>query len=214
MRSPEEAVNQISRRGEAVFAMDASNRIIHWNMACETLFGLSARAVMGKPCYEVLQGRDANGNDYCQRSCPVARQARETGRHPVRAFELSVRTNDGERKHISTALFAIASYHPALATLVHVCREGATRPAAKRSEPHLLEVLEPIPTAEGKCVTLTSREMDVLRALAQALPAVAIARMLFISPVTVRNHVARILLKLQVHTKLAAVVFAHKHRLI
>ena len=205
---------QLSQRGEAVFAMDASNRIIHWNKASETLFGLPARAVMGKPCYEVLEGRDANGNDYCQRSCPVARQARETREHAVRPFELGVRTGDGKRKNIFTAIFAIASYHPALATLVHVCREGATRDAAKPAEPRFRDVLEPIVTPEGDTVALTGREMDVLRGLGQALPVVAIAEMLLISKVTVRNHVAKILFKFHVHTKLAAVVFAHEHYLI
>jgi len=37
---------------------------------------------------------------------------------------------------------------------------------------------------------------------------------LLISGVTVRNHVASILQKLDVHTKLAAVAFAHQHHLI
>lgn len=56
--------------------------------------------------------------------------------------------------------------------------------------------------------------MDVLRGLAQALPVVAIAELLFISQTTVRNYVARILRKFHVHTKLAAVVFGLKHHLI
>jgi PAS domain S-box-containing protein len=212
MRSPDEALNRISRRGEAVFAMDASNRVIHWNKACETLFGLPARAALGKPCYELLEGRDANGNDYCQRSCPVARQARETKEHPVSPFELSVRTGDGERRTIATALFSIASYHPALATLVHVCRESVT--TAKGPEALSQQHLEPVLADDGEWVTLTSRETEVLQGLGQGLRAITIAENLFITEVTVRNHVARILLKFHVHTKLAAVAFAHKHRLI
>jgi DNA-binding NarL/FixJ family response regulator len=46
------------------------------------------------------------------------------------------------------------------------------------------------------------------------LPTAAIGKKLFISAVTVRNHVQNILHKLDVHTKLAAVVFAYKHALI
>ena len=42
----------------------------------------------------------------------------------------------------------------------------------------------------------------------------AIGEALFISEVTVRNHVAKILVKLHVHTRLAAVVFAYRHHLI
>ena len=69
-------------------------------------------------------------------------------------------------------------------------------------------------TKEGEPVDLTSREKEVLRCLAEGLSTAAIAKKLFISPVTVRNHVQSILNKLDVHTKLAAVVFAYKHDLI
>ncbi len=193
-----------------MFAMDGANRIIRWNKACEELLGFPARAVLGKPCYEVLQGRDANGNDYCQRSCPVARQARVSKDHPVSPFELTVRTGQAGRRRFSTALFALSSYHPALSTLVHVLRPRADRTAAGDQRP---EPLQPV-TAGGEAVTLTSREVDVLRGLGRGLTAAAIARSLFISEVTVRNHVARILLKFRVHTKLAAVAFAHEHHLL
>jgi two-component system nitrate/nitrite response regulator NarL len=42
----------------------------------------------------------------------------------------------------------------------------------------------------------------------------AIARKLGIAPVTVRNHVQSILQRLDVHSKLAAVVYAYRHQLI
>ena len=65
----------------------------------------------------------------------------------------------------------------------------------------------------GLLEPLTSREMAVLACLADGLPTRAIARKLFISPCTVRNHVQGILQKLDVHTKLAAVVYALRHDL-
>jgi PAS domain S-box-containing protein len=210
MESPDETLGRISRRGGAVFAMDASNRIIHWNAACEKLLGLPARAVLGKPCHQVLDGRDANGNDYCQLRCPVAHQARTTKEHPVCQFELNVRTGDGGRRIISTGLFAIESYHPALATLVHVCRETPPPIAAKRDSKRRAE---PSLTVDG-AETLTNREAEVLQLLGKGLAAGAIGAALFISQVTVRNHVSRILAKLHVHTRLAAVVFAYRHHLI
>jgi DNA-binding CsgD family transcriptional regulator len=194
--------------------MDGGNRIIHWNKACETLIGLPARAVIGKPCYEVMEGRDANGNEYCRQGCPVAHQAREDKKHPVRPFELSVRAGDGSRKTISSSLFSIPSYHPGLATLVHVFREKETEPCAHPSKPSSREPLAPVVTAEGRTSALTSREKEILLCLGQGLPTAAIGKKLFISAVTVRNHVQNILHKLDVHTKLAAVVFAYKHALI
>ena len=50
--------------------------------------------------------------------------------------------------------------------------------------------------------------------LAEGLSTQAIADDLFISHVTVRNHVARILVKLQVHSRLAAVALALRNGLL
>ena len=61
---------------------------------------------------------------------------------------------------------------------------------------------------------MTEREQEILRRMARGLPTASIAEQLFISPVTVRNHIARILSKLDVHTKLAAVAFAYRNGLI
>jgi DNA-binding NarL/FixJ family response regulator len=59
-----------------------------------------------------------------------------------------------------------------------------------------------IPKSDKK---LTSRELEVLRCFAEGLGTEAIAARLTISRTTVRNHTQRILAKLEVHTRLAAV---------
>jgi DNA-binding NarL/FixJ family response regulator len=61
---------------------------------------------------------------------------------------------------------------------------------------------------------LTKRELEILRLMARGTPTSVIADQMFIAPVTVRNHIARILQKLDVHSKLAAVAFAYRNRLI
>jgi PAS domain S-box-containing protein len=62
--------------------------------------------------------------------------------------------------------------------------------------------------------SLTHREREVLKALAAGLDAQTIADTLVISIRTERNHVARILNKLGVHTQLQAVLFALRYELI
>lgn len=62
--------------------------------------------------------------------------------------------------------------------------------------------------AERKISRLTSRERDVLRALASGLNNRDIARELYIGVGTVRTHMASILSKLEVDSKLQALVFA------
>jgi two-component system nitrate/nitrite response regulator NarL len=57
---------------------------------------------------------------------------------------------------------------------------------------------------------LSARELEVLRAIAAGLGTGEIAAELFISQHTVRNHVRRILTKLDAHSKLEAVVIATK----
>jgi DNA-binding NarL/FixJ family response regulator len=62
--------------------------------------------------------------------------------------------------------------------------------------------------------TLTEREREVLSLLAEGLDAQAIAARLHISAKTERNHVAKILFKLGVHSRLQAVLFAGRHGLV
>jgi DNA-binding NarL/FixJ family response regulator len=59
--------------------------------------------------------------------------------------------------------------------------------------------------ASGAKRQLTRREKEILRFLALGMGTSAISRELSISPATVRNHAQRILAKLQVHSRLAAV---------
>ncbi len=61
---------------------------------------------------------------------------------------------------------------------------------------------------------LTPREYEVLRALAEGRSTREICDRLFIAPNTLRTHVQNIMSKLHVHSKLEAVAFALRHRLI
>lgn len=61
---------------------------------------------------------------------------------------------------------------------------------------------------------LTSRELEVLRLLAEGLSDKEIARRLYVGVGTVRSHVVNIFGKLGVHSRLQAVVFAARHGLV
>jgi DNA-binding NarL/FixJ family response regulator len=61
---------------------------------------------------------------------------------------------------------------------------------------------------------LTSREIEVLQALAEGLDSEGIAERLHISLRTERNHMANILAKLEVHSQLQALVFTIHHGVV
>jgi PAS domain S-box-containing protein len=62
--------------------------------------------------------------------------------------------------------------------------------------------------------SLTERELEVLSLLAEGREAQEIAARLHISAKTERNHVAKVLSKLGVHSRLQAVLFAGRHGLV
>jgi two-component system NarL family response regulator len=61
---------------------------------------------------------------------------------------------------------------------------------------------------------LTERELEVLRLVARGMNNRDIARQLFISENTVKNHIRNILEKLQLHSRMEAVVYAVREKLL
>jgi DNA-binding NarL/FixJ family response regulator len=68
--------------------------------------------------------------------------------------------------------------------------------------------------ARQAIASLTPREKEMLRALAERLNSEQIAARLYISPRTERNHMTRILSKLGVHSRLQALVFAVRNEVV
>jgi DNA-binding NarL/FixJ family response regulator len=83
----------------------------------------------------------------------------------------------------------------------------------------VVEILKKLPGKETKINdtlygTLTAREQEILRVLAEGLSPKEIAQKLFISPKTVENHRANIMNKLDLHGTLELVRYAAKLGLI
>jgi DNA-binding NarL/FixJ family response regulator len=70
------------------------------------------------------------------------------------------------------------------------------------------------PAKHAPVLKLTDREMEVLRLVARGLNNRDIAKELFISENTVKNHVRNILEKLQIHSRMEAVMIAVREKLI
>ena len=100
---------------------------------------------------------------------------------------------------------AVRDAHAGEILLPHaVIVEMSRRVAAARERGDERRMVEP----------LTPRELEVLRALTEGLSTPAICERLFIAPNTLRTHVQNIMGKLRVHSKLEAVAFALRYRLV
>lgn len=95
-----------------------------------------------------------------------------------------------------------------LVRAVEIVAEGGTY-----VDPVLAGVLAS-PELSGKLPSLTQRERDVLRLLADGLSNEEIGKRLFISPETVRTHVRKAMAKLDADTRTQAVAMALRQSLI
>jgi DNA-binding NarL/FixJ family response regulator len=94
---------------------------------------------------------------------------------------------------------------------VGVVAPSTTRRLIDRFVPHL-PAEKPAP--DGRFDTLTAREREVLHLVAKGLSNGEIASRLYVSEATVKTHVGRILMKLELRDRVQAVVFAYETGLV
>lgn len=200
----------IEGTADAAFAVNSLGRVTAWNSAATQLFGISETEAVGARCHHLLQCGDDNGM-FCLERCVIEGVSKSN--HPQSNYDLRVKTKTGQQWcNLSTILARDASgAHQA----IHIVRPREMR---KRLEQALGEfvrrhagndsngarVLSSVPKP-GINVPLTSREIQVLKSLANGHNTKAIANQLNISSATVNNHIKHILTKFDVHTRLEAI---------
>ena len=206
------------RSADGAFAVDAGQRIVFWNPACERLLGQPARTAMGRQCCEVLGACNSLQGLRCQRDCGVSRLAHGGG--APKPEPLWLKHPDGSRRPLWLSILLVPSQWQDLWTVVHLLQHE--RPdavsrlpapdgcAAGNAHSHGSVRSAPLPDA----VALTGREREILGMLAEGLAIAEISRQLYISPVTVRNHVQHLIAKLGLHSQLEAVAYAYRNDLV
>ncbi|GII64220.1 DNA-binding response regulator [Sphaerisporangium krabiense] len=108
-------------------------------------------------------------------------------------------------EHLIEAVRTVAAggglLHPAVT--LRVIAAFATQPDPARTPPRPAEL-----------DSLTARETDVLKLLAQGLTNTQIAARLYLGEATVKTHLSRVLMKLNLTTRVQAVVFAYESGLV
>lgn len=220
----------IETTAEAAFASDESSRVVIWNAAAARLTGLRPEEVVGKPCYEVLQGTDPFGNRHCSEMCMPRQMIRRN--EPVHAFLVQTRGASGRKLTLECSIVVVPGPRRGGHSLVHLllpagresalnatqCPGAASAPLAPSDgSPRIVSGQDPPPSASspvGPASPLTRREAQILRLTAAGHGSGEIAGLLGISPATVRNHIQNVLRKLEAHSKLQAVFTARRERLI
>ena len=209
----------IAGTASAAFATDESGRIVVWNKAAERLLGYGAARILGKPCHAVLCGTDVFGNRFCDQECSLVRMVRK--REPVHHFEMELRTAAGRTLRLDTSVVIVPGPRASQFTIIHLLQpvlsvsetaEGPGRGMAAAPADASSATLAPEPPP-GRSGSLTEREIEILRLMADGAGTEGIATSLFISHTTVRNHIQNILRKLDVHSRLEAVSLALRTRL-
>lgn len=208
---PLDLLDIFTRTADGVMAVAPSCRVTLWNAAAEAILGYTAQDVLGRACHELIQGRDPAGNVFCHPHCAVLTMARRE--EPVHAYDVTTRAKDGSDRHLNVSTVLVPGAAGTVA--VHLFRDvtAARRtPAAGDAAPDGSADAAAAPA--GWAGQLTAREREILRLLAHGEGTRAVARRLFISPATVRNHTQSILTKLGVHSRLEAVVLAFREGVI
>jgi PAS domain S-box-containing protein len=213
----------VANTADGAVAVDRQQTITVWNRAACSILGRRAEDVVGRKCFEVLQGRDAKGCEVCRAGCEMFQAASRLSAPPTR--DLTMRRSDGVDLWLSISTIVVPSSLHGLSVLVHLFRETtqhheflhAVRELALLIPGVLRSVEEPDLSsdhADAVCIELTRREREILAHLAAGQSTEAIAEGLFLSTRTVRNHVTNILAKLRVHSRLEAATFAIRNGLV
>lgn len=179
------------------FATDETGQVIAWNPACERLLGISEAEALGREAHLLLHGAIVEA--HCFGECPL-REALSTSKS-VEPAPIPLRDGRGATRQLTCTVLA---FHPeAHGIFVIQLHEAGPQPALAAEGEGAVTTSE----ARGSnplLASLTRRERELLRLLRRGLGTAELAREMGISTITVRNHVQRLMRKLGVHSRVAA----------
>jgi DNA-binding CsgD family transcriptional regulator len=197
---------ELASTSEPAYAVNQDGIIVAWNRAAERAFGYPASKAIGQRCWDLLAGNDVFDNRYCCSGCPLREMA--FCHEPIRGSTLSLKTSSQERNRFLVHMLLVRDSNDQ-EMLVHLCQ-----PAREAADARLAVIPTRVAPASRGDSVLTGREIEVLARLADGMETSEIASDLYISHATVRNHIQRILNKLRVHSRIAAVARGRRRGLI
>jgi len=198
--------------GDGVCAVGQDGKVVFWNRAAEKMLGYTAREVLGRPCCDIFAGRDDKGNRLCYQGCHVMTLVKIG--EAVRAFDMYTRTKAGQPVWLNISILGMPTTRGSHSLTVHLFRDVTAPHEVLRLVQDRLTAPAASSDTTDVSGTLTRRELEVLRLMGTGANTKAAAERLHVSPATIRNHAQNIFGKLGVHSRLEAVAYANKHRLL
>lgn len=209
---------------DGLFSVDARQRIVHWSESAQRILGIRGEDVVGKPCYEVIGGRDNRNYRFCRPNCPVFQNARRGRATPN--YDILCKPPEGDDRWLNISV-VIPRRNRGPFQVLHLFRDVTSRrhteEFAQKAGSALRELLaeetatvkDEAPTPPGALSPrLSRREQEVLRLLASGQSTREIAETLGVRLITARNHITRVLNRLGAESRLKAVVYASQHGLL
>jgi PAS domain S-box-containing protein len=200
-------VDAVSRAADGGFITDADGRIILWNGAAEAILGYARDDVLGRRCCDLFRGDGLDG-DTPRPDC--ANRSHRQRVEPTPTFDLHTWTKAGVTICVNVSILLLRLGGRDAPLVLHLFRDVT----CSRSPAPLAEARLAADSPGHTNGALTYRECEVLSLIGEGLNTSAIAERLHLSWATVRNHAQNILLKLNVHSRLEAVAYARRHRLL
>jgi PAS domain-containing protein len=177
----------------AAYARGPSGMITAWNESAETLLGLPASKVVGKPCHAVVNGSDELGT-YCCARCPSWRAASRG--QPIHPYTLNVRHGLGRRIGVTVMILVVVDDDGL--SLIHLV-EPVDEPGVVVALWDDLDFFGSQSESSFQSWTpdMTFRELDIMRELFHGHDSPAIANRLALSKEKVWAHISSCVRKLE-----------------
>jgi PAS domain S-box-containing protein len=212
----------MSEVADGVFTQDGAGLLTYMNQAASNMLGWSASQLRGRRMHDVIHFQKLDGTPVRADECPLLTQA--THGRVVRTIGEAFTRRDGSIFPVaySAVPLHIGSRSEGIAVVFRNIDRAETHSNMIRVPYHaetaisladfrgVLTKLQTTSMVSRRDVQLTPREVEVLTCLMEGLSNRLVAERLGVSSNTVRNHVQRILWKLNVHSKLEAVVVANR----
>lgn len=195
----------IQHLGVATWVSGPDGKILYLNPRAEELLEVEESLSLGRPCHEVVAGKDSEGKPWCSDCCQVNELV---GRgEEVEPYTMRI-GNGGDEAHWCQMLVIPFRPNGNEATYLAHCAFNMDRTHLIESFLDRVAARTPLNVDRDfdlEKSRLSKREREVLELLAEDENLYSIAEKLNVSYYTVRNHVQHILGKMGVHSTLEAV---------